>query len=44
MRIRRVGAELFHEGGQSDEQPDLAKLTVPFRNFANSPKNKETRT
>ena len=36
-------AELFYEDGQSDEQPDITKLAVPFRNFANAPKNKETR-
>jgi len=35
MKIRPVGAELFHE----DEQTDKAKLITAFRNFANVPKN-----
>jgi len=43
MKIRWVGAELLHEGGQTDGQKDITKLTVPFRNFANAPKNKEKR-
>jgi hypothetical protein len=34
MKIRLVGAELFH----SDRRTDMTKLTVPFRNFANAPK------
>ena len=29
-----MGAELFHEDGQTD----MTKLTVAFRNFANAPK------
>jgi len=35
MKIRPVGAELFHADGQTY----MAKLIVAFRNFANSPKN-----
>jgi hypothetical protein len=35
MKIRLVGAELFHADGQRD----MAKLMVAFRNFANAPKN-----
>jgi hypothetical protein len=35
MKIRSVGAELFHAQGQTD----TTKLTVVFRNFANAPKN-----
>jgi hypothetical protein len=35
MKIRPVGAELFHEDGRTD----MTKLTVAFRNFANAPKN-----
>jgi hypothetical protein len=35
MKIRPVGAELFH----ADERTDMTKLTLPFRNFANAPKN-----
>ena len=33
MKIRTVGAELFHEDGQTD----MTKLTVAFRNFVNAP-------
>jgi len=33
MKISPVGIELFHADGQTD----MAKLTVSFRNFANSP-------
>jgi len=35
MKIRLVGAELFHADGQTD----VAKVIVAFRNFANAPKN-----
>jgi len=35
MKIRPVGAELFHVDGRTD----MTKLTVAFRNFANAPKN-----
>jgi hypothetical protein len=35
MKIRPMGAELFHEDGQTD----ISKLIVAFRNFANAPKN-----
>ena len=38
MKIRPVGAELFHAGGRTD----MTKLTVAFRNFANAPKNHTT--
>ena len=34
MKIRQVGAELFHADGQAK----MTKLTVVFRNFANAPK------
>jgi len=34
MKIRPVGAELFHTDGQTDTE----KPTVAFRNFANAPK------
>ena len=34
MKIRPVGAELFHEAyRQTDGQADMMKLTVTFRNF-----------
>ena len=36
MKIRRVGAELFH---QTDGRTDLTKLIVAFRNFVNEPRN-----
>ena len=43
MKIRPVGAELFHEGGRKDEptvrRTDMTKLIVAFRNFVNAPKN-----
>jgi hypothetical protein len=37
MKIRPVGAELFH----ADVQTDMTNLTVAFRKFANFPKNKQ---
>jgi hypothetical protein len=33
MKIRPVGAELFHADGRKD----MTKLTAAFRNFANAP-------
>ena len=36
MKIRRVGAELFH----ADRRTDRAKVTVAFRNFENALKKK----
>jgi len=36
MKIRPVGAELFH----ADRRTDTEKLIVAFRNFANAPKTK----
>jgi hypothetical protein len=35
MKIRPVGAELFHAGGKTN----MAKLIVALRSFANVPKN-----
>ena len=35
MKIRPLGAELFHVDGQTD----VTKVIVAFRNFANTPKN-----
>jgi len=35
MKIRPVGAELF----QDDGRPDMTKIIVTFRNFANAHKN-----
>jgi hypothetical protein len=42
IKIRPVGAELFHTDrrtdGRTDGQKDMSKLKVAFRNFANAPK------
>jgi len=35
MKIRLVGAELFHADDQEDRHLDITKLTVSFRNMAN---------
>jgi hypothetical protein len=37
MKIRPVGAELFH----ADRRTDMTTLIVTFRNFANASKNNE---
>ena len=34
MKIRPVGAELFH----ADDQTDMTKLIVDFSNFSKAPK------
>ena len=34
IKIRPMGAEMFHVDGQAD----MTKLTVAFRNFVNAPK------
>ena len=39
MKIRPVGAELFHTGGRTDGRTDMTKSIVAFRNSANVPKN-----
>jgi hypothetical protein len=39
MKIRRVGAELFHADQRTDRQTDMTKVIVAFRNFANALKN-----
>ena len=36
MKIRPTRAELFHVDGRRDEQRDMTKLIVAFRNFANA--------
>ena len=36
MKVRPVGAELFHADGQTD----MTKLTVDFRNSAKAPKDR----
>ena len=35
MKIRPMGAELFHADGRTDGQTDMMKLIVVFRSFAN---------
>jgi hypothetical protein len=43
MKIRPVGAELFHAKGtegRTERRTDMTKLIVTFRNFANASKNK----
>ena len=37
MKIRRVGAELFHADGRTNRQTEMMKSTVVFRNFTNAP-------
>jgi hypothetical protein len=39
MKIRLVGAELFHLDGRMDGRTDMKKPTVTFLNFGNTPKN-----
>jgi hypothetical protein len=38
IKIRPVGAELFHADRQTNGQTDMAKLLVAFLKFANAPK------
>jgi hypothetical protein len=40
MKVRPLGAELFHEDGRTDGQTDMTKLIVALRNFENAPKNR----
>jgi len=37
MKIRPVGAELFHADGQAHRQTYMTKLIIAFRNFVNAP-------
>jgi len=37
MKIRPLRAD-FHADGRTDEQTDMTKLIVAYRNFANKPK------
>jgi predicted metal-dependent HD superfamily phosphohydrolase len=39
MKIRPVGAELFHEYRRMDRRTDMTKLIVAFLNFVYAPKN-----
>jgi len=38
MKIRSVGAELFHADGRTDRQRDVTKLILVFSNFAKASK------
>jgi len=38
MKIRPVGAELFHADRQTDRQTDLTKRIVVLRSFSNAPR------
>jgi hypothetical protein len=38
MKIRPMGAELFHADKRTDRQTDITKLKITFLNFANAPK------
>jgi len=40
MKDRPLAAELFYADGRTDEQRDMTKLIVAFRNFENVPKNR----
>jgi len=42
MKIRSMGAELFHAYGRTDLQTDMIMLIVAFRNFVNVPKKTKT--
>jgi hypothetical protein len=46
MKIRLVGAELFHADGRidrgKDRQTDVTKLIVAFCNFANASKKENS--
>jgi hypothetical protein len=44
MKIRPVGAELFHEDRRTDGRTDMTKLVVAFCNFANTPNKKRQNT
>jgi hypothetical protein len=39
MKIRTLGAELFHVDGETDGRTDTTNLIVNYRSFANAPKN-----
>jgi hypothetical protein len=38
MKIRSVGAQLFHADEQTDGQTDMTKVIFAFRSFVNAPK------
>ena len=42
IKIRPVGAELFHLERRTDRRTDMTKLIVAFRNFVNAPNNRRS--
>jgi hypothetical protein len=42
MKIRQVGGRAVQYRWTADEQTDMTKLTVAFRNSVNAPKNRTT--
>jgi hypothetical protein len=40
MKIRPVGAELFHTDRQTEGRTDMIKIIVPYRNSVKAPNNK----
>jgi len=38
LKIRPVGAELFHADGQTDGRENITKLVVAFHTFSKTPK------
>ena len=42
VKIRPIGAKLFHAEGQTERQTEVSKLVVAFRSFANAPKKNNT--
>ena len=43
MKIRLVGAELFHADRRTGRQTDMMKLIVALRNIAKAPTNDQSR-
>jgi len=43
MKIRALGAELFHADRRGERQRDMTQLRVAFHNFASAPKNCDCR-
>jgi hypothetical protein len=41
MKIRPVGAELFHADEQMDRRTDKTKIIIFFLNFAKAPKRRK---
>ena len=39
MKIRPMGAELFHADGQTDRRTGITKLIDAFRSFGTAPKS-----